>query len=395
MTTPATDRQLDLLQSLTARDWRPTGISKADAQVLLDKLLTVKREVSGAAAQRAGQKLHDEAVRKGQGQGEGQGEGQGDEGRGEEGQGEGEAPQQPAGNGVMPSIEDLVVGAVKARRTEVLEGLDLKTVTERVVRIVKPDLSHVVIAGQHETFAELVEVLAQRDHVMLVGPAGTGKTTGAKKAAEALGLGWSYWACNPRVTASALMGFMDANGQYVRTQFRDAYEHGLLFVLDEMDNAAEDLVVALNGAIENGVASFPDGLVERHENFVVVATANTYGKGGSRVYTRRQLDGASLDRFVVLDWGYDQDLERQLAPVDDWTDFVQAVRAVVEEQTIREVVSMRASIRGGKYLKLGWSWARVEETQLFRGWGTDALSKVEPVRRKFKAQAALYQGGAS
>jgi cobaltochelatase CobS len=376
----ATDKQLDTLQALTARDWRPLNLTKEQATDILTKLLSAKEKLGADAARTAGQVMH---AKSGGGKPDAEQPATQPETQ----------PEAPQAGGLDP-LAAAIVQTVRTHRDAVLDGLDLAgAVQRRVVRIERPDLTHVEVEGQHETFADLVTVVGQRDHVMLVGPAGTGKTSGAKAAAQALGLAWTYWASNPRVTASALLGFMDANGQYVRTQFREAYEHGGIFILDEVDNAAPDLLTALNGAIENGTASFPDGLVERHPDFVVVATANTYGKGADRIYSgRQQLDGATLDRFIVLDWGYDESLERQLAPCDDWTDYVQAVRALVSEAGIREVVSMRASTKGGRYLALGWSWQKVEQTVLFRGWNRDSLTKVEPVRERFASVSARYGG---
>jgi len=372
---PATIKQLDLLKVLTARNWQDANLSRDAASKLLDKLSRAKAALGDDAARTAGQRAWEEHNNSSE-----------------------STEPQPTSQPTGTSLADMVFETVRARRDELLEGVELGSVQRKVLHIVRPDLTHVEVEGQHQTFEDLLLVVSQRDHVMLVGPAGTGKTSGAKSVAQALGLRWSYWASNPRVTASALMGFMDANGQYVRTQFREAYEHGGVFILDEVDNAAPDLLTALNGAIENGTASFPDGLVERHPDFVVVATANTYGKGADRIYSgRQQLDGATLDRFIVLNWGYDLDLERQLAPVDAWTDYVQAVRQVVESNTIREVVSMRAAIKGGRYLQLGWPWAKVEEAILYRGWNKDSLAKVEPVRKQFGLAArkteATYQKG--
>jgi len=367
MTQAATLSQLDVLRALAGRDFTPLNLNREEAGKLIDKLTRARQQFGDEAAMKAGASVFAKMV-------EGKGT---DEAKGADVTQQ-RAPQ--AGS----DLASMVFETVRARRDELLEGIELGGVQRKVLRIERPDMSHVDVEGQHETFEDLLLVVSQRDHVMLVGPAGTGKTSGAKSVAQALGLRWSYWASNPRVTASALMGFMDANGQYVRTQFREAYEHGGVFILDEVDNAAPDLLTALNGAIENGTASFPDGLVERHPDFVVVATANTYGKGADRIYSgRQQLDGATLDRFIVLTWGYDETLERSLAPDDRWTDYVQAVRAVVEAQAIREVVSMRASIKGGRYLALGWDWGKVEETILFRGWNKDSLSKVAGVRAKF------------
>lgn len=396
----ATTKQLDLLHVLTSRDWRSTNITKAEASEMIGRLLEIKRDLGAEAATKAGAASHEEYASAAAEQREGSMDGEEEQAQDKEerpGKKKGKGGKKGEAKAQSNGLEDGIVEIVKRRRDEVLEGIELGVREERKVLVLRQaDLPDREIEGhQHQKFERLLEVMHQRDHVLAVGPAGTGKTSSGKLAAKALGLEWTYWACNPRVTASALLGFMDANGGYVRTQFRDAYEHGRLFILDEMDNAASDLLVALNGAIENGHAAFPDGIIERHPDFVVLGTANTYGKGANRVYSgRQQLDGATLDRFLVLDWGYDEALERKLAPVDDWTDYVQAVRKVVEEHAIREVVSMRASMKGGKYLNLGWSWAEVEETLLLRGWAADARSKIEPVRQRFAPMAKLYPGAA-
>lgn len=350
----ATTRQLDLLQTLTGVRWDGLHLTKPQAQEAIDALLRVKEKVSPDAARKVGQQMYAKIAAGGWGEagqdaaqewtkgGDAAGEGEGG------GQGEGEQ-QQPSGNAVMEDAH---------------------------------------VDGQHRQFPKLLTFVEQREHAFLVGPAGTGKTHAAMTAADTVGVGWTYWAANPRVTASALLGMLNADGKYIPSPFRDAYENGKVFILDELDNTAEDLPVTLNGALSNDHAAFPDGVIKRHRNFCVIATGNTYGKGANRVYSgRNQLDGATLDRFGYLEWGYDERLEADLAPVQSWTRYVQAVRAVVLENGIREVVSMRASIKGGKFLKLGWSWLDVENTWLYKGWNKDSLAKVKAVREAFASTA--------
>jgi hypothetical protein len=406
----ATNRQLDLLQALTGKDWQGLGLTKKAASELLSKLLDAKREYGEGAAQEAGQAAHAQQVEArfgaepGQGQGGepvSQGNSDGDGGSmsdtdGTQDQGKQAQDKQAQGPSTDP-LGDAVVETVRRRRDEVLDGLDLQApaqVARKVVELRISDGTKRDLDGlMHYMMPKLLQVAAEGDHCMLVGPAGTGKTESARQVAKALEREYSYWACSPRTTAAALLGMVNAHGDYVPSLFRKAYEFGHVFVLDEADNAAADLLVTLNGALANGEAAFPDAVVPRHPDFVVIATANTYGKGANRIYAGRQpLDGATLDRFVFLDWGYDEELEQALAPSDDWTEYVQSVRKVVLDQRIREVVSMRASMTGGKYLGLGWSWAEVEQSMLYKGWNADSLEKVQAVRGAYTETAARYPG---
>jgi len=122
---------------------------------------------------------------------------------------------------------------------------------------------------------------------------------------------------------------------------------------------------------------FPDGQVKRNEKFYCIAAANTYGQGADRQHVgRNQLDAASLDRFVFLDWKYDENLERKLAGNQEWSDYVQKVRRYIETQKIRHVVSPRASIYGAKLLAKGISREIVEQTILWKGIDEATKSKI-------------------
>ena len=75
-------------------------------------------------------------------------------------------------------------------------------------------------------------------------------------------------------------------------------------------------MLALNSALANGFAAFPDQAepVKAHVDFIPVVAANTYGRGADRLYIgANQLDASTLDRFAVLSWDYDETLERSLA----------------------------------------------------------------------------------
>jgi ribosomal protein L19 len=77
-----------------------------------------------------------------------------------------------------------------------------------------------------------------------------------------------------------------------------------------------------------------------------------------------------------LDWKYDENLERELAGNQDWSDYVQKVRRFIEAMKIRHVVSPRASIYGAKLLANGISRETVEQTVLWKGLDDVSKNKV-------------------
>lgn len=263
------------------------------------------------------------------------------------------------------------------------------------IRIQIPDRPEVEIGRQHERFPLLLQTLAVGLNVLLVGPAGTGKTTAARKAAEALGLGFSCLSVGPQTSKSDLLGFVDAGGTYRESLFVAAYRDGGVFLLDEIDAGNAGVLTVLNAALAGDVMATPAGMVQRSPRFLTVAGANTYGQGASRQYVgRNQLDAATLDRFAVLDWPVDEGLEAALvglpapAPALDlgrgglmdaagWLARVRTVRAAVEKQQVRAVVSPRATVAGCALLAAGVGRYWTEEMVLWRGMPAEARLRVE------------------
>ena len=164
----------------------------------------------------------------------------------------------------------------------------------------------------------------------------------------------------------------------MRTQFREAYEHGGVFLFDEVDASDPDALTAFNAALANGMGDFPDGMVKRHKDFIAIAAGNTFGRGADRQYVgRNQLDAATLDRFQTFEVDYDEDLERQLAGNDDWTDYVQKVRRAIDTEKVRHIVSPRPSIAGAKLLAAGMERSKVEEACVWKGMDEQQRNRVK------------------
>ncbi|OAV71849.1 ATPase family associated with various cellular activities (AAA) [Bacteroidales bacterium Barb4] len=262
--------------------------------------------------------------------------------------------------------------AIKELKKEI-ENLKVRKPLDLIVKI---DNSKTQDLGkQHFQLPTLLQILATKLNVYIVGPAGSGKTTAAIQCAKALDI--DFYFTGAVASEFKLTGFIDAQGRIVSTEFRKAFENGGLFLFDEIDASYPQAVLAFNAALANDYMDFPDKRISRHENFYCIAAANTYGQGADRQYVgRNQLDAASLDRFVFLDWKYDENLERDLAGNQDWSDYVQKIRRYIEAQKIRHVVSPRASIFGAKLLANGMPRDSVEQTILWKGLDETTKNKI-------------------
>lgn len=265
----------------------------------------------------------------------------------------------------------------EARVREIAAAVTAEAMAERpgrvqVIRL--PDRADVDLPDTaHRVLPTLITMVAAGLHVFLVGPAGSGKSILAAQAATAQGLKLSALSLGPTTPTSKLFGYRDAQGAYVGTPFRRAYELGGLMLIDEMDNGHPGLLAELNQALANGHAAFGDGMVRRHEDFRLVATGNTHGLGPDRRYVgRNALDAATLDRFALLQVPYDEDLEERLtlaqgarpALARQWLWHVRRVRASVDALNLNVIVSPRASIEGARLLATGMDWDRVLEARL-------------------------------
>lgn len=239
-------------------------------------------------------------------------------------------------------------------------------------------------------------VRAGVDGIALVGPAGTGKTTAARRVAALLGRPFEAVSFGPTTSKADLFGFIDAGGTYRDTGLVRAAKTGGVFLGDELDAGHPGVAVGLNMVLANPVFACPTGMVEKHPDFVGIVGMNTYGSGASRQYVgRNQLDAATLDRFCVIDWDIDLGLEAAMCGVSgidsprfnlaeggtmlpaQWLARVWTVRSAVQTLGIRHIVSPRASQNGIRLFKAGVGRRWVEEMVLWKGLDADSRAKIE------------------
>lgn len=238
---------------------------------------------------------------------------------------------------------------------------------------------------QHTVFPKVLSALGARLNIMMVGPAGTGKTTIASRASEALGLDFSSKSCTSQTTESSLVGFIHAGGDYVGTEFRKRFEHGGVFLLDEVDNANPNVLGVLNSALANGTMAFPDGMVKRHADFVCIAAGNTYGNGATAEYVgRNPIDAATKDRFVFVDVNIDEAVESAMLDgvgldgtiASRWLSIVRKARTNVQTYGLKVIVSPRATEGGARLLSAGWTMQDVVDATLLKGAKPDQVAKI-------------------
>jgi MoxR-like ATPase len=235
----------------------------------------------------------------------------------------------------------------------------------------------------HHVFKKAFTILSANRQLLMVGQAGTGKSTLGKQFADALGLPFGFINCTSGMSESWLIGRLLPSGEYVSSQFVDLYENGGVFLIDEVDAADSNTLMILQQALSNGHMAVPSRpakpIATKHKDFYVAVSGNTWGFGSSQYSARNVLDAAFLDRFtcakVVVE--YDKKIEKSLT-VDcpEWADYLWNLRSKIEDNKLRRVVSTRAFSQGASLLAHGMSEADVKEI-FFEGWTKEEVAKVK------------------
>jgi len=268
---------------------------------------------------------------------------------------------------------------------EVKKALDQSPVVR--FEVSRPDGSEWKPSGHVRPEFQDILVSAQVGlNILLVGPAGCGKTHLAHQVAEALGRDFASVSCTAGMSESALTGWMlpgdGGSFEYVPSDFVRMYENGGVFLFDEVDAADPNTLLFINQALANGSFFLPQRKnatqVKRHADFVCIAAANTFGTGANMMYAgRERLDESTLDRFragtVLLD--YDTKFERSSVDAEvlawGW-----AVRKRITEARLSRVMSTRFLLDATKLVKAGRNLEQIKATY-FVGWKADEKSKVE------------------
>lgn len=226
---------------------------------------------------------------------------------------------------------------------------------------------------RHAKYNQIKTCIDNDIPVYLVGEAGTGKNFTLQEIAT--DLGYNFYFTNSVQQEYKLTGFIDAGGVYHETEFYKAFTQGGLFFLDEIDASIPEVLVLLNAAIANRYFEFPNGRVDAHPEFRVVAAGNTVGSGANDLYTGRLvLDSATLDRFVIIEFDYDRNIEMKLANGNEaLVNFIRGLRRFSKENGVRATFSYRCIITVTKLEKAGMELHDILAIAVLKGLDRDTV----------------------
>lgn len=312
---------------------------------------------------------------------------------------------------------------VKENRLDQLEKLIAKS--SQTVKVLKIEeytgkvrtLKDVILPSY---FQDLVDLASCRRNILLVGPAGCGKTTVAELLAKTLGLVFGKVGGSAGLSETHLLGKSNYNltkgtEKYRPSEFVTRYEQGGLMLIDELDAADQNVLLVLNPALDRSgmlplVNRIDSPLAKKHKDFVCVATANTFGRGAEKIYAgRNQLDGATLDRFTIgtVECYYESGVEQNVCPSKGTIEYISnnrnldkvkrdeemyerveglgyglrgtltLIRDRMEEASIRRIMSTRFMEDAWVMheSKAKWTMKKILK-QYFSGWTQEEKSKV-------------------
>jgi hypothetical protein len=281
-------------------------------------------------------------------------------------------------------------------RVRAIINESLAGVAPRVIEVRHQDKKPIRIEGiVHPQFERALSYLSKigpngyQANIMLVGPAGCGKTHLIKQLAKALDVDHTIVGGTAGASEGDLIGrLLPGDGgkfEYHPSKAIKLYEQGKALIgFDEIDGFDPNMLMVANMPLANGSwfvhlrKDNPEVL--RGANTYFMATANTYGTGANPIYAgRNAMDGATRDRFIFITVDYDRTLEESIAAAGGLTAAEMAglweLRDRAREAQLRRVISTRSFQKAAIMKQSGESWREIRD-HLLEDWTKDEKAKV-------------------
>ncbi len=141
--------------------------------------------------------------------------------------------QQVAAAAVIATLQALAFSGFDQATIRRIIREEIAQLPPERLEVITPQGSVILDGPLHYRTPLVVKIAAIGHPVMLVGPAGCGKTTIGEHVATALSL--PFYITNTITDTHELIGFIDGHGSYHSTPFRQAFECGGVWIADEID----------------------------------------------------------------------------------------------------------------------------------------------------------------
>lgn len=237
-------------------------------------------------------------------------------------------------SGIFTSYSDLL----KENKEENIKNYEKET--KKILKSIKEDLIEEINKGRtiiqinnnnsqlevnvghlaHPIYEKALSMLVLTRKLMLVGPAGTGKTYMVQEFAKSLKIPFYKYSCSRDSSVHDLLGYKQPTSEtYLQTTFLNCYENGGIFLVDEYDAMSGDMSLFFNGVADSSTSiSVPHRdekpIAVKHPDFYIVMCGNTWGNGSQDFSGRDFQDMALMDRFRLSKFfvDYHTPLEKQL-----------------------------------------------------------------------------------
>lgn len=195
----------------------------------------------------------------------------------------------------------------------------------------------------------IVDDVVMGNPVLLIGGAGTGKTTLAENVAKALGRKHITINCSQWTAPTEIIGGQTLEG-YQEGKMIEAWSKGMLLILDELPKLDPNTAGLLNEALaktkvaDTQIFNGRKEAFKKHEGFAAIATGNVYPNAESNAYGANfKQDLSLLDRFSGSVYFIEKNvkLEKKLVGFDWLWAFCDAIRTAIEEQKYEAQMSLR------------------------------------------------------